>query len=409
MIYNYNAGTGFAILNSAISVDASNNVSLNGKLNVKGDVTSVGVSSLLSSNQSLALDTSVLGNVTNSISVDASGNSYTKASPVNVKHFAFGATGNGVTNDSTAIQAAINYAALCGCKRVKFPAGTYLITTGLNLTELSGWIFEGDSELSTTLMLSTSGKPGIDMIGSNRIKFMNMEIMAATGTAAPNVGLLMGRDSSGASAGWHRFENIQFQGAAAGSTFLAMIYQYGSEINDFKNCELYVYNAGSIGVFFGGMNELNITSQYQTIATGQQSSTTFKWDGGHLADYSALTTTAPKLIRLNNCRNVNICPAWMCTSSSIAYIHCWPNGAFNTVDTINVIGVRCEAGENGNPVNFINCEDTSGSIRIGTIMGNIFTATTAIINTNAITHNPNLYLGIIMGNNFNVSPTYMII
>jgi hypothetical protein len=79
------------------------------------------------------------------------------------------------------------------------------------------------------------------------------------------------------------------------------------------------------------------------------------------------------------------------------------------VDTLNVNGVRCEAGTNGNPVNFINCEDTSGNIHIGSITGNILAATTAIINTNAITHNPNLYLGLIMGNNFNASPTYMIL
>jgi hypothetical protein len=197
-----------------------------------------------------------------------------------------------------------------------------MIKTGLNLTELSGWTFEGESELSTTLMLSTAGNPGIDMIGSNRIRFRDMKIQAADGTSAPNVVILMGRDSSGASAGWHKFDNVQMVGAVTLTTMKCFLYMYGSEINDFHNCELYVYNPSCIGVFFGGMNELNITSQYQTIATGAQSSCVFRWDGGHLADYSALTSTAPKLIRLNNCRNVNLSPAWMCTSSSIGYIHC---------------------------------------------------------------------------------------
>ena len=43
--------------------------------------------------------------------------------PVSVK--AFGATGNGVSDDTAAIQTAINYAASTG-KSVTFPAGTYL-------------------------------------------------------------------------------------------------------------------------------------------------------------------------------------------------------------------------------------------------------------------------------------------
>ena len=45
----------------------------------------------------------------------------------------FGAVGNGTTDDTTAIQAAINYAGSIGGARVLFPAGSYRIITTINI------------------------------------------------------------------------------------------------------------------------------------------------------------------------------------------------------------------------------------------------------------------------------------
>lgn len=58
----------------------------------------------------------------------------------NVKNAAYGATGDGVTDDTAAIQAAMATADAAGGGIVFFPVGTYLITSALNvLTHVSLW------------------------------------------------------------------------------------------------------------------------------------------------------------------------------------------------------------------------------------------------------------------------------
>lgn len=62
----------------------------------------------------------------------------------------YGATGNGVTDDTTAIQAALTAASAAGGK-VVVPAGTYKVTTTLTLTG-NGVTFEGAGRGNTTLV-----------------------------------------------------------------------------------------------------------------------------------------------------------------------------------------------------------------------------------------------------------------
>ena len=77
----------------------------------------------------------------------------------------FGAVGNGVADDTAAIQAAISFAASgavvpsYGGKSVYFPAGTYLVSNGAFTygSSSTGIKFFGDGPTSTTIKLSTSG------------------------------------------------------------------------------------------------------------------------------------------------------------------------------------------------------------------------------------------------------------
>jgi len=94
---------------------------------------------------------------------------------INVKDY--GATGDGVTNDSAAIQSAINYAEANGGNLIWFPAGTYFIgTTGLlvKYINISLWGAGGASVIKTSAAItvpaltygdgSTVPRPGESMI-----------------------------------------------------------------------------------------------------------------------------------------------------------------------------------------------------------------------------------------------------
>ena len=83
---------------------------------------------------------------------------------INVKDY--GATGNGSTDDTTAIQAAINAAAIQNTvqgagysARIYFPGGTYKVTTSLNIEALLAFVIQGDGT-ATTINGNLSGAAG---------------------------------------------------------------------------------------------------------------------------------------------------------------------------------------------------------------------------------------------------------
>lgn len=80
----------------------------------------------------------------------------------------FGATGDGTTDDTAAIQAAINYvAALPFGGAVRFPSGTYKISSSLNITAPQIKVaLLGEGRLSTRIVQTTLNAKGINAIGA---------------------------------------------------------------------------------------------------------------------------------------------------------------------------------------------------------------------------------------------------
>ena len=134
----------------------------------------------------------------------------------------FGATGNGTTDDTAAIQAAINACAtrLSNVEKtpvaqaVYFPYGQYLITSPLNLTADNGAAnrrgirlygeeaSSGDYTYGSQLIGKTNGKAFIEIIDNDNFQLENLALVSAS-TSASTVGIYQARRTSGTlSSGW---------------------------------------------------------------------------------------------------------------------------------------------------------------------------------------------------------------
>jgi hypothetical protein len=114
----------------------------------------------------------VQSGVTKKVAVSAFDNS----GAVNVK--SFGAVGDGITNDTAAINAAIAAAGVNSC--VFFPSGTYLVTSTLQM--LSGQCFYGEGGSVTALSTIKKGATCdlINMVGACSIKDLQLDCVGTS-------------------------------------------------------------------------------------------------------------------------------------------------------------------------------------------------------------------------------------
>lgn len=79
----------------------------------------------------------------------------------------FGAVGDGVADDTVAIQAAINAVITSQGGRLHIPRGTYKITDKLVIPVSYGWAIEGASRLAAKIVQFTANKPIFSFEGNN--------------------------------------------------------------------------------------------------------------------------------------------------------------------------------------------------------------------------------------------------
>jgi hypothetical protein len=190
---------------------------------------------------------------------------------INVKDTKYGAKGDGVANDTTPIQNAINDASTAGGGIVYLPSGTYLVS-GLQMK--SNVELVGAGKFSTTLKLANGSNA--DVVGADSTNQGFINIQAANGTS--NAGGII------------RFtvSRLCIDGNLANNTsgFGLRLYGYGYRINSLivRNCagggiltdwnsgagasdaeqmmgnieDVKIHDCGGVGLTIGGPHDSNI-------------------------------------------------------------------------------------------------------------------------------------------------------
>lgn len=215
----------------------------------------------------------------------------TKAGPVyDVK--AFGAKGNGSTDDSAAIQAAITAITAAGAGGVVFfPAGSYLVNTAIDATDITAGpvIFRGTGRqiggtTKGTQILGQTGGVVFDCTGSQALVIEDMTIRYGA-TNASSVAILLARSNVGA---YCQFTTVQRctismpnNAAMNGGLGSVGVYNYGAEICDILD----VFSQADNPLVITSTNAAGIASPHATIITGGVSTSFVNIRGGCLATY----------------------------------------------------------------------------------------------------------------------------
>ena len=244
----------------------------------------------------------------------------------------FGAVGNGVTNDTAAIQAAIN---ACFGKTLYFPSGRYLISSTLTASATTCVNFLGDSRSSCIiqshtnapmLKFNTTGADiyyaivsklmflndsagttsyGIQVMGTGQFNYSNFNFCQFAGTYA---GIFFNATGS---CSWNTFDNLLFTNTGL-VTNIYNIYRIGNSgqaiytnntfIAGYRNIHLETGVGGAFGDFIISGNNFEAGSATQNIwlnGTGAAYAANFAITGNKFD----VATTA---IALQNCQGFRV-------------------------------------------------------------------------------------------------------
>jgi len=220
----------------------------------------------------------------------------------------FGAVGDGVADDTAAIQACIDAVGALMDGVVFFPTGKYRITTSLNLTNGRVSLKGSSSNRDDSVIIGDTGEDfAIDMTGSDNrwTSIEDLYLVSDASQANPTVnGLLLARTVAASLAGESYFKNFRINLISAptanngyGSVGVASI---GSESNKFSqlfvaaDVPFYSNAAPELIEFSAGAKVVvkNITSIYKTIDPAGASNTENQIDGILLSRSTNLARSA---------------------------------------------------------------------------------------------------------------------
>ncbi len=220
----------------------------------------------------------------------------------NVK--AYGATGNGVTDDRGAIMAAVSAARSAGGGIIYFPPGTYAVASTLLLTNMSGLNFqgvgmatEGPPASTGSTILWKGGNNGIMMLGGG-LQYSSFRDLTLSAGSARGVTIYYGVGNPVYDVStWVTFDHVKFLlprtpqaggiGAVLGSTSTTPARDQVDR-QRFKDCDFRYGNTG-IGVQLRSINGLNETFEGDSF-TGLIGSTAYGIDfiSGGFVSYNSI-------------------------------------------------------------------------------------------------------------------------
>ena len=292
----------------------------------------------------------------------------------------FGAVGDGVTDDSAAFQAAIDYA-VSNRTYVRIPAGDYFIGTTLDMTLINNTAptnipglldnrvgLVGDGAANTRLLGGEANFGFIEAIGSNYLYFKGFTIYANDTDVAdyPAYGIALGRTTGNASAGNHLFDDVHIYGRFD----VAGLYAMSSEINRYSNMIIYAqagwalvasmnnigwacpykYEAFGSGLGGNGMVMLDNVQLLCTSSNAAQSTLALEYiQACTLRSVYLITTVSDRQIQLRKgCQGLNL------------------DGVFSEYQGTEPVTLYIEADDGSDPADYIDYRDIriSGGSRL---------------------------------------------
>jgi hypothetical protein len=211
------------------------------------------------------------GTMTGALNVTATGGNTVRsvqdrwADVINVRDF--GAKGDGITDDTAAINAAVAHGRTYGPAgrgfRLTLPSGNYLVTSPLNFTGINasygGAVIDG---CGSVIIAKMSGGAVIDAMGSRWLTFRDLTI-SGDATTTPAIGLQIGRTADGVSADVMTFDNVSIYGSFTFTAFYNLASENFTALSsDFRN----LVTTGWCMVL-DGLNHWNASSSFVSVTT----------------------------------------------------------------------------------------------------------------------------------------------
>jgi len=185
----------------------------------------------------------------------------------------FGAVGNGVVDDTVAVQNAVNFCVNNPGYDLHFPRGAYRVTTSINCTYSGsaagltsgyyGFSVTGEDQINTYIQGETSNTPVWDLTGKTRMTFRNIGFANYVNSAAnPSCFILLARNLTNGFAGGHVFDRVNFRGYCTQTG----VQSASSEVNKWINVDFETFSLNASGIELTEQIETTVNSIYINLS-----------------------------------------------------------------------------------------------------------------------------------------------